>query len=475
MNSIIPVLLAGGSGTRLWPLSRKSYPKQFSQIISDHSLFQQSALRLTSSEKVRFEPHITLTNSDFRFIVHQQLHAVGIDSGPIIIEPESKNTAPAILSASLFAYKQNNDSVLLVAPSDHIIADTNQFHDAVSIGLKEAQNGKMVTFGIQPTHPETGYGYLELETVSFNTAVNLIRFVEKPDKARAEEMLALGNYLWNAGIFLFRAKDMITAFKRYAPNLFYTTQEALEKAQLDLGFLKLDPVAWSSCKNISIDFAIMEKAENLSAIPLSAGWLDLGNWDAVRQEMGPDKNGVSLSSNAYALDCNNTLLRSESAQQVVVGLGLKDIIAITMPDAVLVAHKDMAQDITQMVKTLKTKSVTQAETFTKDHRPWGWFESLAISDRFQVKKIYVNSGAAISLQSHHHRSEHWVVVKGTAKVTVEGEVKLITEGQSVYIPLGAIHRMENPGKLPIILIEIQTGEYLGEDDIIRYEDIYSRI
>ena len=475
MNGIIPVLLAGGSGTRLWPLSRKSYPKQFSQIISDNSLFQQSALRLTSSKKVKFGSHITLTNSDFRFVVGEQLQAVGIDPGSIIIEPESKNTAPAILSASLFAYKQNNDAVLLVAPSDHVISDKNKFHDAVSIGLKEAQKGKMVTFGIPPTHPETGYGYLELETVSSNTVVNLVRFVEKPYKDRAKEMLSMGNYLWNSGIFLFRAKDMIEAFNKYTPKLLSAIQEALDKAKLDLGFLRLDPETWSSCEDVSIDYAIMEKAENLSVVKLSAGWSDLGDWNSVWQEMGPDKKGVSLSSNGYALECSNTLLRSESEHQVVVGLGLKDIIAIAMPDAVLIAHKDMAQDIKKVVTTLKAESINQAEIFPKDHRPWGWFERLAISDRFQVKRIYVNPGAAISLQSHHHRSEHWVVVEGTAKVVIDDEVQLVTEGESVYIPLGAVHRMENPGKLPIILIEIQTGSYLGEDDIIRYEDVYSRI
>jgi len=475
MNGIIPVLLAGGSGTRLWPLSRKSYPKQFSQIISDNSLFQQSALRLTSSKKVKFGSHITLTNSDFRFVVGEQLQAVGIDPGSIIIEPESKNTAPAILSASLFAYKQNNDAVLLVAPSDHVISDKNKFHDAVSIGLKEAQKGKMITFGMPPTHPETGYGYLELETVSSNTVVNLVCFVEKPDKDRAKEMLSMGNYLWNSGIFLFRAKDMIEAFNKYTPKLLSTIQEAFDKAKPDLGFLRLDPETWSSCEDVSIDYAIMEKAENLSVVKLSTGWSDLGDWNSVWREMGPDKNGVSLSSNGYALECINTLLRSESEHQVVVGLGLKDIIAIAMPDAVLIAHKNMAQDIKKVVTTLKTKNINQAEIFPKDYRPWGWFERLAISDRFQVKRIYVNPGAAISLQSHHHRSEHWVVVEGTAKVVIDDEVQLVTEGESVYIPLGAVHRMENPGKLPIILIEIQTGSYLGEDDIIRYEDIYSRI
>ncbi|MDB4238752.1 mannose-1-phosphate guanylyltransferase/mannose-6-phosphate isomerase [Alphaproteobacteria bacterium] len=474
MDSIIPVLLAGGSGTRLWPLSRKLYPKQFSHIIDDTSLFQQSALRLTSSKKVKFEPHITLTNSDFRFIVSEQLISVGIDPNSIIIEPESKNTAPAILMASIFAYNKNKNSVLLAAPSDHVIPDNNKFHDTISIGLKETQKGKIVVFGVQPTHPKTNFGYIKLEEVSSKNIFKSVNFIEKPNKSRAKKMLESGNYLWNSGIFLFRAKDMIEAFTRYMPNLIPIINESLKKSKIDLGFLRLDQQAWSFCEDVSIDYAIMEKLDNLSVVPLTAGWTDLGDWETVWKEMKPDQNGVSLSSNAHAIECNNTLLRSESEQQVLVGLGLKDIIAIAMPDAVLVTHKDMAQDTKKIVATLKAANIAQAEICLKNYRPWGSFQSLAISNRFQVKRISVNPGAAISLQSHHHRSEHWIVVEGTAKVTIQENVNLLTEGQSVFIPLGAVHRLENPGKLPIVLIEIQTGEYLGEDDIIRYEDIYSR-
>lgn len=474
MTEVIPVLLAGGSGTRLWPLSRKSYPKQFSNLIGDKSLFQQSALRLTSSDKVKFAPHLTMTNSDFRFIVGDQLQGVGIQPGTILIEPEGKNTAPAILAASLYAFDRDAEAVLLVAPSDHVIPDADAFHRAVLTGLDAMKNGKIVTFGITPNRPETGYGYLELSKQTSGDAVDLLRFVEKPDAPNARKMLEAGNYLWNAGIFLFRACDMITAFERYAPELIGSVKAALGEVTADLDFLRLDADAWTKCENISIDYAVMERASNLVAVPFSAGWSDLGGWDAVWGEMEQDDNGVALSSHAHAIDCKDTLLRSENDELEIVGLGLENILAIAMPDAVLISHKDRAQDVKKIITRLNSKSIQQGETFPKDHRPWGWFETLVIRGRFQVKRIFVKPNAALSLQSHHHRSEHWVVVEGTAKVTVDDKTSLITEGQSVYIPLGAIHRMENPGKVPMVLIEVQTGSYLGEDDIIRYEDIYSR-
>ena len=475
MNNIItPVLLAGGSGTRLWPLSRKSYPKQFSNLIRDTSLFQQSALRLTSSDVVQFAPHITMTNADYRFIVGEQLQGVGIQPGPILIEPEARNTAPAILAASLYALERDQNAILLVAPSDHVIPEVAAFHKALAHGLDAVLEGKIVTFGITPTRPETGYGYLELSTASAAEAVDLVRFVEKPNMVRAREMLDAGSYLWNAGIFMFRALDMVKAFELYAPDMLGPVKDAVGSGEPDLDFLRLDPGSWYRCESVSIDYAIMERAENLVAVPFSAGWSDLGGWDAVLQEMERDKHGVATSANAHAIDCVDTLLRSESGTLELVGLGLKDIVAVAMPDAVLVAHKDRAQDVKAIIAKLKSSKVAQAEAFPKDHRPWGWFEVLAVRGRFQVKRIFVKPGAALSLQSHHHRSEHWVVVEGTAKVTVDGQVNLVTEGQSVHIPLGALHRMENPGKVPMILIEVQTGTYLGEDDIIRYEDIYSR-
>jgi mannose-1-phosphate guanylyltransferase/mannose-1-phosphate guanylyltransferase/mannose-6-phosphate isomerase len=423
---------------------------------------------------VQFDAPITMTNSDFRFIVVEQLQRAGVDPGAVLIEPEGRNTAPAVLAAAIYASNRNPDANILIAPSDHIIPDTLAFHAAICKGVKETANGRIVTFGITPTRPETGYGYLELSASSSGCAVPLKRFVEKPDLASAKAMLDAGTYLWNAGIFLFRAKDMIAAFKALAPELIGPVSDAIEQGHADLGFFRLAAAPWTKCQNISIDYAIMEKINTLSAVPYSAGWNDLGEWDSVWLELGPNAEGVVTSENATAIECQDVLLRSENESQHLVGLGLENIIAIAMPDAVLVAHKSRAQDIKLVVSTLKTNGVPQAETFPKDHRPWGWFESLIIGGRFQVKRIHVLAGAALSLQSHHHRSEHWIVVEGTAKVTVDDNVTLLTEGQSTYIPLGAVHRMENPGKVPMVLIEVQTGVYLGEDDIKRYEDNYAR-
>ena len=476
MTKIYPVILAGGSGTRLWPLSRKSYPKQFSNLIGDKTLFQSSAQRLISSDTLDFAPHITLTNSDYRFIIGEQLLEVGIDPGPILIEPEAKNTAAAILAASIFAYSQDENAVLLVAPSDHVIPGTEDFHAAIKVGLSHVQKQKMVTFGIKPTHPETGYGYLELSknTLDEYGSSDLEKFIEKPDLQDAKAMLEAGHYLWNAGIFLFRAQDMIDAFRTYAPETLELVSQAVNEASLDLGFLRFTPEPWSKLKDISIDYAIMEKTQNLVAVPYASKWSDLGGWDAVWAESSPDTLGNVTSETAHAIECANSLLRSESSGQQVVGIGLNDIMAIAMPDAVLVAPKDRAQDVKKAVELLKAKDIAQAEIFPKDHRPWGWFESLALGECFQVKRICVKPGGSLSLQSHNHRSEHWIVVEGTAKVTIDEEVKLVTEGQSVYVPLGAVHRMENPGKLPMVLIEVQIGTYFGEDDIVRYEDVYQR-
>lgn len=471
---IVPVLLCGGSGTRLWPLSRKSYPKQFLPLIGETTLFQASLERLSGKE---YGAPVILTNANFRFIVTEQMLEVGAEPGAIMIEPEGRNTAPAILAAALHLEKTQPDALMLVAPSDHVIPDSAAFRAAIKEGEAAARDGKLVTFGIHPSRAETGYGYLELdEQVGEGAprAISLRRFVEKPDQASAEQMLASGTYLWNAGIFLFSVKAILAAFSAHASTLVGSVKAAVDEAEADLGFMRLKPEPWSGAEDISIDYAVMERADNLVAVPFAGHWSDLGGWDAVWRETERDPRGVALSGPATAIDCENSLLRSEDNGLEVVGIGLRDIIAVAMPDAVLIADTSRAQDVKKAVSALKEKQAKQATEFPKDHRPWGWFESLVIGNRFQVKRIVVHPGAALSLQSHHHRSEHWIVVEGTAKVTVDDEVKLVSENQSVYIPLGAVHRMENPGKVPMVLIEVQTGSYLGEDDIIRYEDIYSR-
>ncbi len=468
---ITPVLLCGGSGTRLWPLSRKSYPKQFSPLTGEESLFQASARRLQGPE---FASPVVVTADAFRFIVTEQLESAGIDAGAVLIEPAGRDTGPAVLSAALHLAATDPDGMMLVAPSDHVIPDNDAFIASVTAAIPAAKDGQLVTFGIAPDRPETGYGYLELSSAPNGVVspVPLKSFVEKPDADRAAAMLAEGRYLWNAGIFLFSVKSIVEAFTTHSPEMVKAVQAALNAAKKDLGFTRLDTDAWTKAPAISIDYAVMEKATNLSVVPYTGRWSDLGDWAAVWRETATD--GLSLAGPATALDCTNTLLRSEVDGQAIVGIGLEDIVAIAMPDAVLVAHKDRTQDVKKAVAELKKKDAPQAEAFPKDHRPWGWFESLVVGDRFQVKRIVVHPGAALSLQSHHHRSEHWIVVQGTAKVTVDEDVKLVSENQSVYIPLGAVHRMENPGKVPMVLIEVQTGSYLGEDDIIRYEDVYAR-
>ena len=474
MTKIVPVLLAGGVGERLWPLSRKSYPKQFSKFLTEESLFQAAAKRLSNSSGFEFELPITVTNADYRFIVAEQLLEIEIDPGAILIEPEAKNTAPAILAATLFALSRDPEAIIFVAPSDHSIPDIENFHEAISKGLSEVFKGRIVTFGIKPSHPDTGLGYLEVSESRQEQVFSLRSFVEKPTLVKAQDFVDSGNYLWNAGMFLFRGKDIISAFERYCNYLMEPVSNALHKAKTDLGFLRLDPEAWSECVNISIDYAIMEHMKDLSVVRYGGHWSDLGNWESIWREGLDDGNGVVCSENATALDCENTLLRSESPSQYIVGIGLKDIIAVAMPDGVLVSDMSKAQEVGRAVAILKLKGSPQGEIFPRDYRPWGFFESLIKSDMFQVKKISVNVGASLSLQSHKFRSEHWVVVEGCARVTIKEEIKIINQNQGVYIPLGAKHRLENGGKTTLILIEVQSGSYFGEDDITRYDDVYKR-
>jgi mannose-1-phosphate guanylyltransferase/mannose-6-phosphate isomerase len=472
---IHPVLLCGGSGTRLWPLSRKSHPKQFVKLLGEESLFQSSARRLSGAS---FAAPSVVTGSNFRFMVVEQLAGVEIAPQQILIEPSARNTAAAICAAAVALDSENGNSLMLIAPSDHVIPDTEGFRGAVEAAVPTALAGQIVTFGIRPDRAETGYGWLELTAkISVGTPPlpqALGSFVEKPDAETAEALMAGGMHLWNAGIFLFSTSTILKAFAEYAAGTLDGVRSAYASAETDLGFTRLAAEPWSELEDISIDYAVMERAPNLSVMPYNGSWSDLGDWQAMWREGDADSDGVVTNGPSTALDCKNTLLHATTETQELVAMGLEDIIVVAMPDAVLVAHKDRAQDVKNVVAELKAKGSAQADYLPRDYRPWGWYESISLGPRFQVKRIVVNPGAALSLQSHNHRAEHWVVVEGTATVTIDNNVQTVTENQSVYIPHRAVHRLANPGKLPLTLIEVQTGSYFGEDDIIRYEDIYSR-
>lgn len=468
---ITPVLLAGGSGTRLWPVSRARFPKQFVPLLGDESLFQAAARRVDAQG---FAAPLIVTGEDFRFLVAEQLDEVGVTPQTLLIEPQGRNTAAAALAAALLLAAAEPEAVLLLAPSDHLIPDAAGFRATVDQGLAAARAGQIVTFGIQPSRAETGYGWLDLGEIGPDGVAPLNRFIEKPGPDLAERLFAEGRCLWNAGLFLMRADVLIAAARTHAPQGLALAEAAVAAAEADLGFVRLAPEPWAGLPDISIDHAIMEKAANLSVVRFDGRWTDLGSWAAVFSETPRDASGTATQGRATALDCENTLLRSESDGVELIGIGLKNVVAVATKDAVLVADAGSAQSVRLAVQTLKDRGAPQASAFPRELRPWGWYETIGTGDRFQVKRIHVHPGAALSLQSHLHRAEHWVVVQGTARVTVGQTVSLVAENQSIYVPLGEVHRLENPGRVPMVLIEVQTGTYLGEDDIIRHEDRYQR-
>lgn len=474
MALIIPVLLAGGTGTRLWPMSRQGLPKQFAPLFGHQTLFQATARRFMAPD---YADPMVMTATGFRFIVSEQLEQAGIRPSDIVIEPDGRNTAAPVLAASLIALSREPEALLLFTPTDQLIPDPQGLHAAVESGMDAAADGRIVTFGIDPDRVESGYGYLQVEDMGAGP-LPVTRFIEKPDDERAKQFVNSGNFLWNSGILLCKAKTMISAFSSYAPEILSPVQASWDGAKRDLGFLRLAHEPWSAVMAEAVDTAILEKATNLAVVKLDHQWSDMGDWDAVWRKAvadGSAQDGVVANENATAIDCRNVLLRSDSEDLQLVAIGLQNLVAVATSDAVLVADRNRVQEVRLAITALRNKGKRQATTFPRDHRPWGWFETLARADRFQVKRIVVLPGAAMSLQSHLHRSEHWIVVSGTAQVTLEGSTSLLYENQSVFIPLGAQHRMENPGKVPMTLIEVQTGIYLGEDDIIRYDDIYSRI
>ncbi|MCX7034399.1 MAG: mannose-1-phosphate guanylyltransferase/mannose-6-phosphate isomerase [Arenimonas sp.] len=471
MTSIVPVLLSGGSGTRLWPLSRETHPKQFQPLVGDGSLLQATWRRIEGLAGIAAP--IVVANEEHRFMVAEQLRQLGVAPAALLLEPVGRNTAPAIAVAALQAMAGGDDPLLLVLPSDHVIRDVPAFHAAVQAAAPAAGQGALVTFGIMPTGPETGYGYIKAASPPVGAGVRPVeRFVEKPDLATAEAYVASGDYFWNSGMFLFRASRFLDELQRFAPAMVAAARAALAGAQRDADFLRLDRAAFEACPADSIDYAVMEKTDAAAVLPINVGWSDVGSWSALWEIADQDPDGNAHHGDVIALGCSNTL--AWGGRRLVSLLGLKDVIVVDTDDALLVAARDQVQQVKDIVARLKAEKRPEASVHRKVYRPWGSYDGVDSGERFQVKRIVVKPGAALSLQMHHHRAEHWIVVSGSARVTCDERVFILGENQSTYIPLGSKHRLENPGKVPLELIEVQSGSYLGEDDIVRFEDVYGR-
>ncbi|NSY19344.1 mannose-1-phosphate guanylyltransferase/mannose-6-phosphate isomerase [Neorhizobium sp. AL 9.2.2] len=473
VGKIIPVIMAGGKGTRLWPLSRSSAPKQFIQFVGDQTLFQSTLARV--ADETLYEPAIVITNEDFRFLAAEQARELGLPLTAIMLEPSARNTAPAVAAAAAFvAEKFGDDAILQVLASDHEIEAGKAYFDAIQTARKTAASGKLVTFGITPTEPSTGYGYIEIGDQLSSGANTVKRFVEKPALPDAEKMLASGGFVWNSGIFMFQAGVVLSEFARFAPAVAEAASAAVAKASGDLDFLRLDEVSFSASPNISVDYAIMEKTANAAVVPASFTWSDMGSWDAVWKLGEQDADGNVALGNATLINTKNSLVLSRHGHMAVQGVD--GIAVIASEDAVYVGRLDDSQNVGNIVKQLAAAKATSAltETHPTSYRPWGGYTSILNGDRFQVKRLFVTPGKKLSLQKHHHRSEHWICVKGTAEVTIGDTVQTVRENESVYIPQGEVHRLANPGKIMLEMIEVQTGSYLGEDDIIRIVDEFGR-
>ncbi|MBV5303029.1 MAG: mannose-1-phosphate guanylyltransferase/mannose-6-phosphate isomerase [Chlorobium sp.] len=469
---IIPVILSGGSGTRLWPLSRALYPKQLLSLTGAHTMLQDTVLRLDSIKERG--PVYCICNESHRFLVAEQLHETGAELGEIILEPSGRNTAPAAAIAAMLITKKYPGALMLVLPADHVILDPEAFTAAVAVGTSAAERGDLVTFGITPNAPETGYGYIRVSrnSKSDKAACPVIEFVEKPDRETAEGYISSGDYFWNSGIFLFKAESYLLELEAYAPAMLAACRDALEKAVADLDFLRLDAAAFCASPSNSIDYAVMEKTTKASLVPLDAGWNDVGAWSALWDVQECDDAGNIKKGDVLVHEVKNCYIHATS--RLVTAVGLEGHIIVETSDAVLVASRECVQDVKVLVEELKKRERDEALTHRRVCRPWGTYETVDESERFKVKRITVNPGAALSMQKHHHRAEHWVVVKGTAAVTVGEQIITLCEDQSTYIPVGVFHRLENHADTSLELIEVQSGSYLGEDDIVRVDDRYGR-
>ncbi len=472
IEKIIPVILSGGSGTRLWPLSREHYPKQLLSLINDKTLLQDTFQRLDGLNELS-EQQIIVCNEEHRFLVAEQLRQLNSNKSLIILEPEGRNTAPALTLAALSIINKQDDGVMLVLPADHAILNIPAYHQAVQDAYRVAQQDKLVTFGIKPACAETGFGYIKVGQALSDSSYELKEFVEKPNLNTAEQYLKSGNYVWNSGMFMMKASVWLQQVKLLCPNILTQCEKAINAGQIDNDFCRVNRDHFLNCESDSIDYAVMEKVSGAEVVKLDAGWSDLGSWTALWDVGDKDENDNVISGDTYLDNTKNSYVNSSN--KLVAALGLEDTIIVETADAVLVAHKNYAQDVKKIVAWLKQQGRNEQINHQKVYRPWGCYESIDTGERFQVKRITVNTGATLSLQLHHHRAEHWVVVKGTAKVTRGDEEFLVTENQSTYIPLGVKHRLENRGSIPLEMIEVQSGSYLGEDDIVRFDDRYGRV
>lgn len=482
---MLPVILSGGSGTRLWPHSRKYFPKQFLAFVSEQSLFQETLQRLDGLEA---EAPLVICNEAHRFIVAEQLRQNDTQAHSILLEPVGRNTAPAVALAALQTVARSPDAILLILPADHVIQNIPAFHQALTVAQQQAESGKLVTFGIVPSAPETGFGYIqqgtplslppsplteeEPEMGGGTTAFTVLRFVEKPDRPTATDYLTSGEYYWNSGMFMFKASRYLEELRKFRPDILDACQQALAHTSADMDFVRLDAAAFAACPSESIDYAVMEKTADAVVVPLKAGWNDVGSWSAIWEVSNRDATGNRCHGDIMTEDTHDSLLFSES--RLLATVGIKDMVVVETLDAVLVAHKDRVQDVKAIVQRLEAEGRSEKDWHRIVYRPWGCYDSVDFGERFQVKRITVKPGATLSLQKHHHRAEHWIVVKGTAEVTCDDKTFLLAENQSTYIPLGSTHRLANPGKVPLELIEVQSGSYLGEDDIVRFDDQYGR-
>jgi mannose-1-phosphate guanylyltransferase/mannose-6-phosphate isomerase len=468
---MIPVILSGGSGSRLWPLSRKQFPKQFLALTGEHTLFQQTLERLVFEG---MDTPIVVCNKEHRFIVNEQLSARNLDTQRILMEPFGRNTAPAVALTAMMLVNEGRDELMLVLPADHVLEDQKALQRALALATVAAENGEMVLFGVPATKPETGYGYIKSTNDSLlpEGISRVSQFVEKPDVKRATEFVQSGGYFWNSGMFLFRASRFLEELKKHDPDIYDTCVLTLERSEQDADTVDIDAATFACCPDNSIDYSVMEKTQRACVVPLTAGWSDVGCWSSLWEVNEKDANGNVTKGDVVIQDSKNCMIHGNG--KLVSVIGLENIVVVETKDAMMIAHKDKVQGVKQMVNTLNEQGRSETQTHCEVYRPWGSYDSVDMGGRFQVKRISVKPGACLSLQMHHHRAEHWIVVSGTAEVTCDENVFLLTENQSTYIPIASVHRLRNPGKISLEIIEVQSGSYLGEDDIERFEDIYGR-